>query len=35
MAEFFTGLDGGPPDEGFRLLPEVFHLETPSVREGQ
>ncbi|MFJ1759326.1 L-rhamnose mutarotase [Amycolatopsis sp. NPDC088138] len=35
MAEFFTGLDGGPPDEGFQLLQEVFHLETTSVREGQ
>ncbi|MFG1646376.1 L-rhamnose mutarotase [Amycolatopsis sp. NPDC049252] len=35
MAEFFTGLDGGPPDEGFQLLHEVFHLETTSVREGQ
>ena len=27
MAEFFIGIDGGPPDEGFRLLTEVFHLE--------
>ena len=27
MAEFFTGIDGRPPDEGFVLLPEVFHLE--------
>jgi L-rhamnose mutarotase len=27
MAPFFTGLDGGAPDEGFRLVPEVFHLE--------
>jgi L-rhamnose mutarotase len=26
MAEFFTGIDGRPPDEGFELLPEVFHL---------
>jgi L-rhamnose mutarotase len=26
MAPFFTGIDGGPPDEGFRLLTEVFHL---------
>jgi L-rhamnose mutarotase len=26
MAQFFTGIDGGPPDEGFRLLTEVFHL---------
>jgi L-rhamnose mutarotase len=27
MAEFFTGIDGRPPDEGFQLLAEVFHLE--------
>jgi L-rhamnose mutarotase len=27
MAPFFTGLDGQPPDEGFLLLEEVFHLE--------
>ncbi|KAA9157438.1 L-rhamnose mutarotase [Amycolatopsis acidicola] len=27
MAEFFTGLDGRGPDEGFVLLEEVFHLE--------
>jgi L-rhamnose mutarotase len=26
MAEFFTGLDGRAPDEGFVLLTEVFHL---------
>ena len=26
MAEFFTGIDGRPPDESFALLPEVFHL---------
>jgi L-rhamnose mutarotase len=26
MAQFFTGIDGGPPDEAFRLLTEVFHL---------
>ncbi|MGW4522317.1 L-rhamnose mutarotase [Amycolatopsis sp. NPDC004378] len=32
MAEFFTGLDGGRPDEGVRLLDEVFHLD---VREGR
>jgi len=25
MAEFFTGLDGRGPDEGFVLLTEVFH----------
>ncbi|WP_236792521.1 L-rhamnose mutarotase [Amycolatopsis sp. GM8] len=27
MAEFFTGLDGRGPDEGFLVLEEVFHLE--------
>ena len=27
MAGFFTGIDGRPPDEGIRLLTEVFHLE--------
>jgi len=27
MAAYFTGLDGCPPDEGFLLLTEVFHLE--------
>lgn len=27
MAPFFTGIDGRPPDEGFILLTEVFHLE--------
>jgi L-rhamnose mutarotase len=27
MAEFFTGLDGRDPDEGFVLLTEVFHLD--------
>jgi len=26
MAPFFTGIDGRPPDEGFWLLQEVFHL---------
>ena len=26
MAEFFTGIDGRRPDEGFVLLTEVFHL---------
>ena len=26
MAEFFTGINGRPPDEGFVLLQEVFHL---------
>ncbi len=27
MAEFFTDLDGLPPDQGFRRVAEVFHLE--------
>jgi L-rhamnose mutarotase len=26
VAEFFTGVDGRPPDEGLVLLTEVFHL---------
>jgi L-rhamnose mutarotase len=26
MAEFFSELDGGPPDEGIRPEPEIFHL---------
>lgn len=32
MAEFFTGIDGRPPDEAFVLLPEIFHL-TPSTED--
>ena len=27
MAEFFEELDGIPPDQGFLVLEEVFHLE--------
>jgi L-rhamnose mutarotase len=27
MSQFFTGIDGGPPDEGFVLLTEVFNLD--------
>ena len=27
MAQFFTGIDGRPPDEGFELLTEVFNLD--------
>jgi len=27
MASFFEELDGAPPDQGFLLLEEVFHLE--------
>jgi L-rhamnose mutarotase len=35
MADFFTGLDGSRPDEGFVQLDEVFHLEDQlSVSEG-
>ena len=26
MTEFFSGIDGRPPDESFLLLPEIFHL---------
>ncbi|ONI67575.1 L-rhamnose mutarotase [Kribbella sp. ALI-6-A] len=26
MTEFFTGIDGRPPDESFLLLREIFHL---------
>ncbi len=32
MAEFFVDLDGAPPDQGFALLEEVFHLEDQLVR---
>lgn len=28
MADFFVGLDGRPPDEGFLLLEEVFNLDS-------
>jgi L-rhamnose mutarotase len=28
MADFFADLDGRRPDEGFRLLDEIFNLET-------
>jgi L-rhamnose mutarotase len=27
MTEFFTGIDGRPPDSSMTLLTEVFHLE--------
>jgi L-rhamnose mutarotase len=27
MAEFFSELDGGTPDEGTRAEPEIFHLD--------
>ncbi|GAB3815189.1 L-rhamnose mutarotase [Kribbella italica] len=29
MTDFFTGIDGRPPDESFLLLREIFHL-TPA-----
>lgn len=32
MAPFFIGLDGRPPDEGFLVLEEVFHLEDQLAR---
>jgi len=35
MAQFFAGLDGRPPDEGFQLLDEVFHLETQLAQAQQ
>ena len=33
MTEFFTGIDGRPPDEAFLLLDEVFHLEQPPTTD--
>ena len=27
MAPFFAGLEDAAPDEAFRLVPEIFHLE--------
>lgn len=32
MAPFFEGLEGRRPDEGFQLLPEIFHLEEQLAR---
>ncbi|GCD89894.1 L-rhamnose mutarotase [Nocardioides sp. LS1] len=32
MGEFFEELDGVPPDQGFLLLEEVFHLEDQLAR---
>ena len=32
MAQFFTGIDGRPPDEGLVLLEQVFHLEDQVAR---
>ena len=31
MTEFFTGIDGRPPDESFLLLPEIFHLAASNL----
>jgi L-rhamnose mutarotase len=33
MAPFFEDLDGRRPDEGFRVLDEIFHLETQLAEE--
>ena len=27
MAEYFAGLDGGPPARGIAPVPEIFHLD--------
>jgi L-rhamnose mutarotase len=27
MAPYFTDLDGRPPDQGFRRIDEIFHLD--------
>jgi L-rhamnose mutarotase len=32
MAQYFTGLDERPPDEGFLLLEEVFNLDDQLAR---
>jgi L-rhamnose mutarotase len=32
MSEYFTGLDGRPPDEGFLLLEEIFNLDDQLAR---
>jgi L-rhamnose mutarotase len=32
MAQYFTGLEGRPPDEGFLLLEEVFNLDDQLAR---
>jgi L-rhamnose mutarotase len=34
MTEFFTGIDGRPPDESFLLVPEIFHLAAANPSEG-
>ncbi|MGH3492381.1 MAG: L-rhamnose mutarotase [Sciscionella sp.] len=33
MKDFFTGIDGRAPDQGFQLLDEVFHLGEPHENE--
>ena len=33
MSEFFEDLDGAPPDQGFLVLDEVFHLEDQLATE--
>lgn len=35
MAEYFIGIDGRAPDEGFLLLREIFHLEDQLAAAGQ
>jgi L-rhamnose mutarotase len=35
MAPFFVGLGGRRPDEGFQLLPEIFHLEDQLASTGE
>ena len=32
MSQYFTGLDGRPPDEGFLLLEEIFNLDDQLAR---
>ena len=34
MADFFTGINGRPPDESFLLLDEVFHLDDQLLQHG-
>ena len=32
MSQYFIGLDGRPPDEGFLLLEEIFNLDDQLAR---
>jgi L-rhamnose mutarotase len=32
MSQYFAGLDGRPPDEGFLLLEEIFNLDDQLAR---